>query len=81
MDEFSVRTEYREKRIRIIKEMLWILLDMLLLPRKSLEKIPYVFMKNIKNSLRNQLDQVKPFERYMHDTHISPNELDAIVKT
>jgi len=51
----SIRTEYRRKRIKIIKDCILLLIEMLLLPLSKLEKIPLVFFKKIKIKLQYEL--------------------------
>ena len=81
MDEVSVRTEYRERRVKLIRSTIALLIEMLLIPKQKLEKIPLSFFKNLKNSVAGELFLEKDSERDMHDSSIYPNDLDATAKT
>lgn len=47
----STRTEYRLKRQQLIKDSIMLLMDMLTLEKKELEKIPTPFFNQLKKSL------------------------------
>jgi hypothetical protein len=48
----STRTLYRQKRIELIKEIIMLLLNMLTLEKKELEKIPLPKLKQVKKLLQ-----------------------------
>ena len=47
----SIRTQYRQKRVELIKDCIMLLVNMLTLEKKELEKIPLPFFKNVKKFL------------------------------
>lgn len=49
----SVRTQYRQKRIQLIKECIILLLDMLTLEKQQLETIKLPFFKKLKKTIEN----------------------------
>jgi hypothetical protein len=53
----STRTKYRQKRVELIKECIMLLVNMLTLEKKELEKIPTPFFKQIQKALENKKHQ------------------------
>lgn len=54
----SSRTTYRLKRIQYIREIVVLLLDMMLLDKKELEKVPIPFFKKLKKAV-----ELRQFEK------------------
>ena len=52
----SIRTEYRNKRIELVKENIMLLCNMLLMDKQQLEQIPLVSLKNL-NKLLKRVDK------------------------
>ena len=48
----SIRTEYRNKRIELIKENIMLLCNMLLMDKQQLEKIPLISYKKLSKLLK-----------------------------
>jgi len=55
MKKYSTRTEYRQKRVQLIRECNNLLLDMLTLKKKDLEQIPLPFFKNLKKEIEEKI--------------------------
>jgi len=49
----SIQTEYRRKRLVLVKEMMISLIDLTQLKKKELEKIPLPKMKQITKEIKN----------------------------
>ncbi|MFH1106209.1 MAG: hypothetical protein V1731_03325 [Candidatus Aenigmatarchaeota archaeon] len=51
----SSRTLYREKRVELIKECIGLLVGLLTIEKKDLERIPLPTLKNVKKVLENPI--------------------------
>lgn len=61
----SPRTAGREKRRRLIVQMISILLEWAFLSKQDLETIPLPFMKKIKKSLEDRRFEVRASYKYI----------------
>jgi len=59
----SVRTQYRNKRIELIKENILLLSDMLTMNKQDLEKISLVSFKKLSKLLKRQDKQTIIFQQ------------------
>ncbi len=50
----SVRTEYRRKRVSLVKDCIVLLLDMLSMEKQTLEKVKLPFFKKLKKTIENR---------------------------
>jgi hypothetical protein len=58
----SVRTQYRNKRIELIRENILLLCDMLTMNKQDLERIPLVSLKNLNRLLKRENKQTIIFK-------------------
>lgn len=58
----SIRTEYRLKRISLIKEIINTLINLLSWDMKDLERIPLPMLKDIANKLKSQTNNKPSME-------------------
>jgi len=58
----SIRTEYRNKRIELVKENIMLLCNMLLMDKQQLEQIPLVSLKNLNRLLKRENKQTVIFK-------------------
>jgi len=49
----STRTQYRQKRVELIKDCIMLLVNMLTMEKKELEKIPTPYFNQVKKILKN----------------------------
>jgi hypothetical protein len=54
MKMVSIRTQYRQKRIELIKECIMLLVDMLTLDKQQLEATKLPFFKKLKKTIENR---------------------------
>lgn len=61
----SIRTQYRQKRVELIRQILNLFLDMLLLNKKELETIPLPFFKKLKKTVENRGFEKPKYSRFL----------------
>ena len=54
----NIRTEYRYKRIALIREIINLLITMLLFSKYKIEDIPLDFFKKVKKNIEDEINRV-----------------------
>jgi len=78
--KISSRTLSRKAKVNLLRETIKLSLDILFLPLRNIERVNVHQYRSIVNKLKHiyfeASSEVYVADRYMHDTHISPNDID-----
>ena len=72
----SKETYYRKKRLEALERILILTVKLTQLKKKDIQKIPLDFLAKTELALKMYVLEENTTQRYMHQTYISPNDVD-----